>query len=372
MKPDTVCLLMEPKEKHSYWADRILHGIQTGIKEAGSLLCASTDLSSFPDLSSRPVLVAGSGTDWLLGTVSLLLKQGAHPVIVNACMLPFRGLRCSGVVFELEEILQSCLEGLLAKGKTRCALLGVRQDTAADAAKVSAFRRYAPFFEQSDVIFAQSDLESCVEAFATNLSEQGYDAVLCANDTVAIRLIHHLDQQSFDRKGLDIIGIGNSYVGAGIGLSSIEFDYFEMGRAAVGLHQTLSQHQTDCHMIVSLPCRMVWRESAVLPHIPPALPRHTPSGEKADYFHHSQVENLIRIESMFQSGDETDRALLYGYAKGESSDTIAENLFFSGRAVRYRLTKLMKKHGFESRAAMKEALKQAFSSKNTEDHHDSF
>ena len=353
MKSEYVYLFLQPKEEYSFWTDRILEGIRQGVKETGGKLFVLDQNRVLPDLRDRNVLVAGSQIDWLQNTVSLLLEKEAHPIIVNACMLPFRSLRCSGVVFELEEILESCLNGLKEKGKKRIALLGVGRDSAADRAKVDAFTRTAASFEKGDIIWAESNFDALVESFLSSLPEEKYDAVICANDTVAIQLL-----KAKKTSHIDIIGIGNSYVGAFLGLTSICFNYFEMGKAAVSLYYTLSQKKSPCHMILSLPCYLENRDSAGI-----SLPRHLPpklSPSPDDRFHHPKTQNILRVEAMLQNSDDIDRAILYGIARGENTESIAAKLYFSDRAVRYRLTKLVNRYGFSGRLPLEEALKSAF------------
>ena len=359
MKGETVYLCLQPKEENSYWADRILEGIRSGIKELGLKLFFLDPNHVLPEVRGRYVLVSGSRIDWLQTTVFLLLEKGAHPIIVNACMLPFRSLRCSGVVFELEEILESCLNALKEKGKKRVALLGVRRDSASDHAKVSAFESSFASFEKQEILWAEKDVANCVSLFSESLAKEKYDAVICANDTVAVHLL-----KEHPLSGVDVIGIGNSYLGAGIGLSSICFDYYEMGKAGVSLYQILSAKKENCHVIVSLPCYFENRNSARLSLCSsPAAAKQTAS-ENQDYFRHPDVENMIRIEAIFQSGDEVDRAILYGIARGESVEKISSKLYFSDRAIRYRLTKLVKRYGFSGRGELEETLKQVFFLKN--------
>ena len=113
-------------------------------------------------------------------------------------------------------------------------------------------------------------------------------------------------------------------------------------------------------MTASLPCRLVVRDSAPLSGItlpPPMPPTVTPP--QRSYFDGDEVQNIIRVEAMLQAADAADREILFGLARNESCDAIAERLFFSGRAVRYRLTNLVRHWGFENRTALEEAVKRA-------------
>ena len=159
---------------------------------------------------------------------------------------------------------------------------------------------------------------------------------------------------------------GNSHIGSrmDIPLTSVMFDYHEMGEMAVRLYHNLCQSPAPCHMTVSLPCRLIVRASAPLAETSapakmplPVSPLTVPT--RRSYFDGDAVQNIIRVEAMLQAGDTLDREILFGIARGETCEAIAERLFFSGRAVRYRLTNLEKRWGFENRAALESAMRRA-------------
>lgn len=367
MKSEPIYVLMQPETRNSYWADHIRDGIRDAAREWQDALCAIDFSESLPDLGDRQILVVGNNIGWLEASVAQLMSRGAHPVIVNACMLPVRQFRCSGVVFELEEMMGRCLELLSAAGRKRTALLGVSPHSVTDHVKADAFAKAAIDLHPEDIVWAPGQLDECVAEFAEGFDAMGYDAVLCANDTVAVCLIHHLTSLGIALpERLHIIGMGNSYVGAGlsIGLTSVMFDYHAMGEMAVRLYHHLCQSQMTCHMTASLPCRLIVRESAPLSDSP-GIPKVPPMVRfpQRSYFDSDTAQNIIRVEAMLQAGDPIDREILFGIARGESCDAIAERLFFSGRAVRYRLTNLVKRYAFENRAALEDAMHRAIGTK---------
>ena len=94
------------------------------------------------------------------------------------------------------------------------------------------------------------------------------------------------------------------------------------------------------------------------------LPAGPVSGVEADappqdYFGGGEVQNIIRVETILQAGDWTDREILFGLMRGESSETMADRLFISDRAVRYRLSHILRQYDFASRAELEAALRRA-------------
>lgn len=358
MYNEPMYLLMQPEVRNSYWIDNIRAGICSATRKSQNASCVlDSSRMEATDLGGRHVLVIGNHTGWLESALAGLTARGALPIIVNACMLPLRQYRYSGVVFELEEMLDQCLAQLSASGRTKTALLGVDTGSAADRVKADAFAR------PSSTIWSDGQLELCVSSFIDSLADTGYDSVICANDTVAVCLISQLTALGVslpDR--LYCIGMGNSHVGAALKLplTSVMFDYRRMGEAAVRLYHSLTSEPAEGHMTISLPCRLIVRESAPIGMAQPprSIPGTLPEPHRA-YFDGDVVQNIIRIEAMLQACDAVDREIILGSARGETCEAIAERLFFSDRAVRYRIARIVKRYGFASRADLESSVRSA-------------
>lgn len=357
MKSEPLYVFMQPQSRNCYWTNNIREGIRNAAKQWQDVICTLDLISAetLPILTNLPVLVVGNDSRWLENALSQLMSRGAQPVVVNASMLPGRRFRCSGVVFELEEMMLHCIEMLRRSGHKHTVLLGVNPASVTDKVKCDFFAY------PEEVVWAAGRLDDCVTEFIQTLHEKNYDSVICANDTVAICLIRHLLERGFSLpEDLYIIGMGNSYVGEKlrVPLTSIMFNYYEMGEMAVQLYHNIKNNRIPCHMMVSLPCHLVVRESAPLYSSvsdSQALPMMR-EGEN-QYFESSEVQDIISMEAVLQACDETDREILFGLAKGESCEEIAERLYFSSRAVRYRIKNLVQKCGFSSRLSLETVLK---------------
>ena len=364
MKPDTIHIFMQPEIRGSFWADSILQGIADAARGRGDVLVAHNVGDAIPELPSRLALVVGNSRGWLEGAVARCIELGARPVIVNAGMLPLRQFRCSGVVFELEEALNNCVRSLEAQGRGRTVLLGVNPDSATDQVKADAFIKASRDLDPNDIVWANDNIDSCTLDFVDRFDSIDCDSVICANDTVAICLFRLLRERGYRLpERLYIVGIGNSYVGARLALplTSIMFDYHQMGCAAIRLYHQLRECGFDCNMTLSLPCRLVIRDSAPLNDVriqPPKLTADTQP--RQGYFDSDNARSIIRVESILQASDDIDREILYGITRGETCDAIAERLFFSDRAVRYRLSKLLRRYGYSDRSELELEFRRVF------------
>lgn len=356
MKNGTIYVFAQPGTGNYYWAKNIFDGIRQASSEWQDNLrfCTFDDEGIASEINGEYALAVGNDFRWMESVIHQIVKCGAHPVVVNASMIPIEQFRCSGVVFELEEALRRCVELFRVSGRKKTALLALNPSSVADTVKAAAFD------EKSDIIFAYNGIEECVARFVDELPQSGYDSVICSNDTVAVCLVKLMQKKGFTLPdSLYIVGMGNSYVGSGISvpLTGITFDYRKMGEMAVRLYHNLRTCHLPCHMIASLPCGLIIRSSA--PINDEKIPQQRDllfEINKSGYFTGKTVNEIINAEAMFQDSDDIDREILLGVARGEDCDSIADRIFLSGRAVRYRLAKIVKKHGYSDRNELKTAL----------------
>ncbi|MBQ9921076.1 MAG: substrate-binding domain-containing protein [Clostridia bacterium] len=366
MKNGIIYVFVQPGTSNYYWAKNIFDGIRQASSEWQDNLrfCTFDDEGITSEINGEYALAVGNDLRWMETVVHRIVKCGAHPVVVNASMIPMEQLRCSGVVFELEEALRQCVDLFRASGRKKTALLALNPNSVADTVKAAAFD------EKSNIIFANDGIEECVSRFVDGLSQSGYDSVICSNDTVAVCLIKLMQKKGFVLpESLYIVGMGNSYVGSEISvpLTGITFDYRKMGEMAVRLYHNLRTCHLPCHMIASLPCGLVVRSSAPI-DIEKTMNQKELSFEinESGYFTGDTVNEIINTEAMFQESDDIDREILLGVAKGEDCDSIAERIFLSGRAVRYRLAKILKKYGYSDRSELKTAIRRVINDESGE------
>ena len=55
------------------------------------------------------------------------------------------------------------------------------------------------------------------------------------------------------------------------------------------------------------------------------------------YFDGSRARSIIELESIFQQCDKTDRQIIFGLMREESIERIAESVYLTPRAIRYRI-----------------------------------
>lgn len=345
MSASPVYVLMQPKIRGSYWTSNILQGINNALSKHRDTLCIlDTPYTTVSDpvytFYKAPVLVVGSDIDWIDYNINMLTEYGAVPILVNACMLPVHRSKCSGVVFELEEAMQYCISYLTESGHSKIAFLGPNSHSVSDITKCRAFG------DAENTYPASTTIEECVNKFLGILPEKKYNGVICSNDTVAVCLINKMVDAGYTLPDdCYVIGMGHSFLASNhsISVSSVMFDYVQMGEQAVNLYHIISKEDSPCHYTLSLPCSFVpGLSTGVTSHMDyialqqKAEIQHSSMSDDL-YFECDIAQRIIRLEEIFQKCDNTDRAVIFGLFRGESVEEIAEGVFLTPRAVRYRI-----------------------------------
>lgn len=366
MSASPLYVLMQPKVRNSYWVANTMSGIERGLTKYKNKLCLidTSNTGETPDLVyslyKKPVLLVGSDGKWIDDSINMLSAYNAIPILVNGCMLPVHRSRCSGVVFELEEAVGFCTDYLKDSGHGNIAFLGANSHSVSDVAKCKAFG------DSNNVYTAWDTIESCVDDFLSILPEKKYNGVICANDTVAIYLINQMRALGYTLPDdCYVIGMGDSCLGANHSLtvSSIVFNYTEMGEQAVNLYNVISKSPSPCHHTLSLPCCFIARASTgeEEPTGRPILHRCAESGDAGlsenTYFSGTNTQHILELEAILQSCDPTDRQIVFGLMRGNSNEQIAERVFLTPRAVRYRINNFFKRNTSMTQEEFISALK---------------
>ena len=358
MSSTPIYVLMQPKISNSFWGSNILQGIKNALLKYRDTLCImdTSGADNIHSIYKQPVLLIGSDVTWVDSNISMLTSCGAVPILVNACMLPIHRSKASGVVFELDEAMDYCISYFKKAGRCKTAFLGARRHSVADIEKCRAFG------DVENIYRATSTIEECVDSFLREFPEKKFDSVICSNDTVAIYLMNRMRELGYKLPDdCYIIGMGSSILGANhtISISSVMFNYIQMGEQAVELYRTVAKAQSQCHYTLSLPCFFVpGRSTGEEPSVGCPVTQDnslTNAQEFTDdsYFSGTIAQRIIGLESILQQCDRIDRQIIFSLMRGETSDKIAEEVHLTPRAVRYRINNFFKRYSMSQDALIK-------------------
>lgn len=364
---NTVPIIVQTVAKHSYWVESILTGLRKSAEKSFYELdfIGRTDALDRSDHAGHgSIIVIGYVVDWLYRTLDILLKKGFEPIVVNAGVSDTMLEKCSSVYFRLEESMKNAIEYLTSAGRKNICLFGVNNMSLADRIKEDTFLRVMSRDSEDPrelVIRGKNPLSEHVEEFFNCLEEREIDAVICSNDTLAIHLMSCMLRDGFKiPDDLYIVGMGNSLLGQkmAIPLSSIEFDYVELGSQAFSMWRYLQRSGARVHVEVAIPCRFIPRASTGMfiqtetdyNRFFEDIPYDRDIEIDGDEFYDDEdIQKVLKFEVFLRSCDKVDNYVLEGIVQGMSDAKMADMYNISDRAIRYRINKMTKKLGVQSR-----------------------
>lgn len=263
MKNNNLYVLAAPHSKNSYWWANIKRGLIKNSFEYKYDLVYLTgeDLEAPSRISGEMVLIVGHNPAWINESIEALFAIKAVPILANTSMFHGHRKTCSGITLGLEDAMLDAIDYLKSSGRDRIVFLGANPDSISDNIKCDVFSR------REDIIYGDNGIENCVSDFVKDFPKLKYNAALCANDTVAICLMKKMAEAGYKiPEDFFVIGMGNSYIGQGMNppLSSIDFNYYEMGKQAVNLYNLIKSSNMSYNMVLTLECKLVIRDSARL------------------------------------------------------------------------------------------------------------
>ena len=348
-----------------YWMSDILAGID---KEAARKNLTVLDYNGqLPqtdgDFARRLVLAVGYSSQWMENTCISLKAKGIEPILVNAAydstteMLGATG----SVSFGIKKSMYNVLNCLVGARRSSVALFGGNEETHSDNVKAAEFLEVSHYFGLPTTIndiYKDTSLLDCAKSF--ELSLKRYNAVVCTSDTAAIYLLKWLEERQIKvPKDMYLIGFGNSAAAEFISpsITTVENDFSLLGKQAVKLHQFL-QKNTDVHSCaVSVDCEVIERQSTGSLKFKKMHPQSRHDGSMPLYDTDNDVLMILQTEELLRMWDDVDRSIIQGLLKDKTIVSIAENLFISVSAVKYRIKKMLTTANLQSKEELVKVIR---------------
>jgi DNA-binding LacI/PurR family transcriptional regulator len=364
MLKKTVPIITQKVSGNSYWVKSILVGIRQSAEKRDFMLdfidnVDDIRISSYKRGSS--IIVVGYAADWLKNTLDALIKKGFAPIIVNGWLSPSMLRICNGVYFQLGEAIEQSIQYLTLAGRKRIALFGTNEYSLADRFKEETYEiaiRNGKLNNDSLIFRGSNPLCGCVDEFIDSFVKNEIDAVICANDTVALYLINRMVKSGFNiPDDLYVIGMGNSCLAqkSSIPISSIDFDYEELGHRALHLWASIRQNCVNVHAEITIPCKFISRQStddfvcSELMIADEQIDETCIDNNIDEYYEDEDIQKIIKFENFLNTCDDMDYLVIREMMQGRSDSKMADSLNMSDRAIRYRINKMVKKLGVQTR-----------------------
>lgn len=361
MKPKTVHLIIQPPTAHSYWTEIIIDSIcQEASRREAQVLFHDTPEAMLQAAPHAPgVLLVGHSKKWFDASAARLSEEGISPTLVSAYIAVDE--RYNAVFFSLPTAVREALAYLKHTGHPRVAFLGINPDSPADCAKVEAFDAAVEELELPgclNIPGGKRSIQGCVETLLAQFEQ--FDSALCANDPVAFCLIERMHQEGLKvPEDLFLIGMGNSRFGSiyHTPVTSIAFDYQELGRQAVHLYMMTGGDTSGIRWRMSLPCKLLVRETTAYIQEGARGSIAQADGEPlASYYTDPDVHFFNQVEGVLQHCDEWDYRILQALMTGATYQQISQTVHFSERSIKYRVKKLISRANVETRAELCQLL----------------
>ena len=334
-------IVPEDEYRETTWCERILSGIEQQAKSKKMKL--DFEDGSFVSDDTDAIIVAGTTPAWIYETVNLLkVKHKSHIILVSN--RPY-SLSVSNVCTDLYSAVKDVLSYFSDCGRRQTALYGVNPSSTADNIKLSAFE------QKDNVYYNFGDLRECRNEFLRNMDK--YDSVICTNDYAAVSLINHLKKEnpSF-LNDLFIVGFANTHLGRinEPSVTSVALNYEEYGRTAVDIYRMLKKNPNLQSVNVNVKSEIIVRDTTN------GIPVNGKGNKFADcvsedfrFYDDTEVQQMVKIEKLFENCGENDVAVLGMLANGDSYEKVAEKCFITVNGIKYRLDRLCRICGFETR-----------------------
>ena len=348
-----------------YWITDILAGItKEAMKKNITVLDYNGQKLEMTDEFTRPIVLAvGYTVHWLESCCKKLRQCGIEPLLVNAAQDPYLQMLSSDgfVSFDIKKSMYRCFRYLVDHQRDKIAFFSAQDETHSEDIKIHEFlqlNRHLRLTSGDVDVYRESNLQKCAECFYYNVGL--YTAVICSSDAAALFLIKWLEEHGVRvPQDLFVVGFGNSAVSARVtpSLTTIECNYFELGRQAVKLHQFL-QRNTDVNCAsIMVECKLLVRGST---NNCPAENYNFDSLRPVNVPHYGMdpdVMTLLQIEELLRMWDEIDKNIVQGLMHDKTITAIAESLFISVSAVKYRIKKMLTATSLKNKDELVEVLR---------------
>ncbi len=363
-------VMIEPAYHFSVWCERTLSGLNAEIARKKYTLrlidgndYESIDYTALFEKSRRMLIVIGTSVSWIPRVIEFFSCLGVAVILVS--YQPPEHTLLHGVVrMDYVSAMHALLRYLGACGKPRVALYGFNPNSSADRIKQRYFcslpRPVGDTAPEDDIFFNYADLDACFARFAPCLGR--YDAVICANDIVAVSLMEHLRHSGVSvPDALFVTCFGDSRLTRMIRptITTASLDHVEMGRQAVALYAYLYRQPDAVTASIRVACKLLIRESTG--HLDPPLDRALLAGafeqtSSVNFYSDVAVQRLCAVDNLLSACDALDMDILRGMLDGKTYEQMEETLNTTASTLRYRTRRMVSAAGLSTREALLQLL----------------
>lgn len=358
MNKQELFVIAEKQYSNTNWYTRIMNGLyqETAKKSFKIVFCTDSELQLF--VPGTIIVLIGSSQPFMKKYIQLCTKYSLRPIVTGSGFHQ-TNMPVSYITVNRYAAMIDVVQSLVTIGAKSIALLGVNSSLQTDMQRYEGWTNAVRFHNvgnpNEDAYFSDNGLPVCMDSFWKNVHK--YDAVACTNDWYASYVCSHARDYGVSvPDDLMVTGFGNTLLGQFTNppLTTVSLNLSSVGTQVLTLHRLLSQNPDLQACTETLKSDIVFRESTkkVAHHSAPLDNTVLFTDEFFSDFTPADMQELNRLyalENTINRMDETDHKIIHGLLDGISYQLLAENLFLSDTAFKYRLQKLFASTGCKNR-----------------------
>lgn len=357
-------VIVEPAFRPSSWCRQTLSGMYAEAKKKKYTLyllgCQDSLSDELNKLSSpRIAIVVGTSITFVPDVLQKLEALNIQALLVNYDNF---SLSASHSVVRMDYVnaMQRLLGYFSSLGKSRIALLGINTNSSADTLKEQYFLATQNSPDPQRHVFRNNgSIRECIHTFLPHAHQ--YDALLCANDLVAVAALGCLREAGLRvPDDLMLAGFGESILAQKVSpaITTVTLNHEELGRQAVMLFSYLYRQSKHISATIKVESHICVRASTGgLLSTPDTLSSVVhKAAASIDFYQDPDICNLLAIEDFCLTLDDLDQRILYQLAEGETLERIADRCHISLSTIGYRLRGMQSRCGVSSRQELIDRL----------------
>ncbi len=334
---------VEDDYKNTPWCTETVVGLQSEIKRKKQTIKEVKSICDIePTEEKSSVIIIGSLKSWIADRISETNAKGMLPIVLSNSSVEYTHKNYSNVSSDVYGALHTAVSTAKGNGKPRIALYGINLNSASDYIRKKAFLKLGG--NRKDIYNNHGSLKGCFYSLFPSIDN--YDTIICANDFVAASLVTRLKKQGYDLSRLYIISCSDGILLQNMSPTVTAFsrNFKAFGRAAISAHEMFTKNPDIAFSDIQIKYHLTVRETTPnLKEYTDALEINVDEEETAfSIYEDPELQEIMKVEKILRGGDNIDLQILKFVDEKLTYEAIAEKLFISVSAVKYRLKNLCK------------------------------
>lgn len=349
---------VEEEYRNTSWCNETLKGLYSEIKRKKQTVEEVQNINKLSlEIGERSsVIIIGSLKSWISERIAEVSDKGMLPIVLSNTGVGYANKSYSNVSSDVYGALRSAVYSCKACGKGRIALYGINPHSASDTLRKQAFLKAG--CSEKDIFNNHGSLKGCFYSFFSSV--EYYDTIICANDFVAVSLVTRLKKQGYNLSRLYIISCSDGILLKKISPSVTAFsrNFKAFGKAAVLAHEAFTKNPdiafTDTHIKYDI-CIRQTTKGLNLCNEPLEIPK-ADNENLINIYHDEELQEIMKVENIMRNCDSIDMQIIDSLQAKQTYESIADKLFISLSAVKYRIKNLCKFAGVSGIKALIELV----------------